>query len=109
MKKRLRKKLHKGEFKELGFNVEFHYNVADEQEAYELIDDFLAFTEENNLCIGGWYGREEGEASFFVVSFSRRSVTPEERVHVIEWLEKNPKIENVRAGELRDAWYGWND
>ena len=25
MKKRLRKKLHKGEFKELGFNLEFYY------------------------------------------------------------------------------------
>lgn len=107
MKKRLRKKLHKGEFQELGFNVDFHYNAADENEACELIDEFLAETEKICLCVGGWYGHDGNEASFFVVSYENRSVTPAERENLVKWLENNPKISNVVAGELRDAWYGW--
>lgn len=107
MKKRLRKKLHKGEFKELGFNVDFNYDAADEDAACVLMDEFLAETERNFLCVGGWYGQDGNKASFFVVSYENRSVTPEERERLKSWLENNPKINNVVVGELRDAWYGW--
>lgn len=107
MKKRLRKKLHKGEFKELGFNVDFHYKVSGEDEVDRLIDEFLAVAEGNRCCVGGWYAQEGNKASFFVVSLERRSVLPEERQAIVKWLEDNPEIDNITAGELRDAWYGW--
>lgn len=107
MKKRLRKKLHKGEFKELGFSVDFHYNVEKEDEAFDLLDEFLNMTEDANLCAGGLFGSEGDNASFFIVSYECRSVTQEERQKVIDWLASNAKVSDVKAGELRDAWYGW--
>ena len=100
MKKRLRKKLHKGEFQEMGFEVEFDYpeNFGQEQQLDLLCKFIEEAIEANGLEIGG----------SFVHRF-RGSVSENQRELVIKWLEANPDISNIKVGELRDAWYGWDD
>lgn len=107
MKKRLRKKLHKGEFQELGFSVTFNIRQSNVEEGMDFFDDFMAAVENMKMYVGGIYNGEEAKASLFVVSMERRSVTPEERMNVVKWLEDDSRFENVTAGELVDAWYGW--
>lgn len=55
MKKRLRKKLHKGEFQKMGFYIDFECNSKlseKELDAYweKFIEEAI---EGNNLCVGG--------------------------------------------------------
>ena len=107
MKKRLRKKLHVGEFREYGFPVEFRMLPAPSTTEYDaLIDEFIAMIEHNGLCFGGG-GRERWEG--FVALDSRGSATAEHRQAVEDWLNNHPQIENVAVGELVDAWYGWDE
>lgn len=101
MKKRLRKKLHKGEFQELGFDVSFDYVGPDDEESRSRFwDDFIGMIEALVLEVGGGGDRH---LSFFVVRY-RGSVTPEQRHAVIDWLEKYENIANPNAGPLKDAW-----
>ncbi|MCL1936955.1 MAG: YggL family protein [Candidatus Azobacteroides sp.] len=105
MKKRLRKKLHKAEFQELGFNLEFDLSEADNEGFYEkFLDSFITEAIEGNDLECGGGGRERQE--FFVVQY-RGSVSEEQRNAVKEWLEKQSHVSNIVLGELRDAWYGW--
>ena len=105
MKKRLRKKLHKGEFKELGFNLEFYYTgdyKANEEFFFQFFDRYDKFLSNLNIeCIGGIGDYFSG----FVTYIGRGTVTPEQRQNVIDWLEKQPEVTNITAGPLRDVWY----
>jgi len=56
MKRRLRKKLHKAEFQELGFNLEFDLSETDNKDFYEkFLDSFISEAIENSglECGGG--------------------------------------------------------
>ncbi len=108
MKKRLRKKLHKGEFQELGFSVSFNIKHDTVEEGMDTFDDFINAVEDMNMYVGGLYDTDKAKASMFVVSKECRSVTDEERLKVIEWLKADSRFEDVNAGELVDAWYGWD-
>lgn len=107
MKKRLRKKLHKGEFQELGFSVSFNIRQDSVEEGMDIFDSFINAVEDMNMYVGGLYDSEKAKASMFVVSKQCRSVTEDERCKVVEWLESDSRFENVNAGRLVDAWYGW--
>lgn len=101
MKKRLRKKLRKGEFKELGFELQFDYTG----ETFDtFLNDLIGAVESLEMYIGGG-GRPS--LSYFVYCF-RKSVSPEQRQALADWLMSRPDVANVVAGELRDAWYGWD-
>lgn len=108
MKKRLRKKLHKGEFQELGFSVCFNIKHDTVEEGMDTFDDFINAVEDMNMYVGGLYDTDKAKALMFVVSKECRSVTDEERLKVIEWLKADSRFEDVNAGELVDAWYGWD-
>jgi uncharacterized protein len=101
--RRLRKKLHVGEFAEWGFSIQIELDPAilpDDEE--RLLDAFLFdLIEKNGLGYGGgtFYG--------FVCSDSyRRPVTPADRTLVATWLSSRREIVSFRVGELEDAWYG---
>ncbi|MDD2526244.1 MAG: 50S ribosome-binding protein YggL [Bacteroidales bacterium] len=106
MKKRLRKKLHKAEFKELGFELQFDLpdSTLSQDDYLEFCLRFLkeAIEENGLLCVGGIGvgGR------LMIVKQSRGSVTEEQRAIVVNWLNNEPLVQNVRVGEFRDAWYG---
>lgn len=109
MKKRLRKKLFKGEFKELGFNVSFTYDAATTDDGYALLDEFIDYALSLGLCVGGYFGEDGCKASLFIVAAKRGSVTDEQRQAVAKWLGDSGKVSQLEVGELRDAWYGWGE
>jgi len=105
MKKRLRKKLHVGEFQEFGFNLTIKFT---EENTNEALDTFVeAFLDEvidpNGLDFGG--GGDCFDFAGFVVLATRGNVTEEHRALTSAWLEKNEAVTSFEVGELVDAWY----
>jgi uncharacterized protein YggL (DUF469 family) len=103
MKKRLRKKLHKGEFKELGFYIEFDFLEPDNDALFDKFwDNFIEEGIVGNglVCGGGGYKRHE-----YFVSSNKGSASEKQRNALKEWLEKQPDISNIMLGEFKDAWY----
>jgi uncharacterized protein len=109
MKKRLRKKKRLGEFREFGFEVRFELATGlDTDERDVLIDAFIfEAIEANGLQFGG--GGTDAWSGFVMLDRDRGSATEDHRQVVKAWLEQQSDITNVRVGELRDGWYGWDD
>lgn len=104
MKKRLRKKLHVREFKEIGFQVRFSLaQDLDEQGVYGLIDEFLNAIQTKGLSFGGG-GFHEWEG--FVMLQERGCATEEHRTLVQDWLNDQPRVLENHVGALEDAWHG---
>ena len=106
MKKRLRKKLHLGEFRELGFSVSFQTPATLSTDGRNcFLDTFIAMIEANGLQFGGG-GLDEWEG--FVAFDSRGTATEDHRQVVRRWLEDHPQTQIVAVGNLVDAWHGWD-
>jgi hypothetical protein len=104
MRKRLRKKLHKGEFQEMGFEIRFRMsNDLDEAAFDALIDAFIEQAIEANGLMFGGGGQREWKG--FVTLERRGSATEEHRQLVQRWLENQPQILEHQVGPLMDAWY----
>lgn len=105
MKKRLRKKLHIGEFQELGFSISFNFkDTATTEEAEAFIGEFLTeVVEHQDLCFAGSGNCTEWEGLIMLNAMG--SVTEEQRQTVTSWLEKADKVDNFEASELIDVWY----
>lgn len=100
--RRLRKKLHLGEFQELGFLYEATIKVGVNERAF--IDSLLSETiEPNGLAFGGWVG---GGA---VSKLRRGSVSEGERQAVLDWLARRPEVLSLSATGLVDMWHGMID
>lgn len=104
MRKRLRKKLRRDEFQELGLAIAFTLRAAAGSEAaLDIIDSLIAEAIDPQhlaLYAGGrevWTG--------FITLFGRGSVTEDHKRAVLDWLGAHPGITNVRSGPLVDAWY----
>jgi len=104
MNKRRRKKLHIGEFIQLGFEASFKCASGLAQpDREQLLCDFLEnAVEENDLLAGG--GGDENMSLFIVSARKYGSATDEERKRVREWLSKEKRIEAFEVSEPRDAW-----
>lgn len=97
--RRLRKKLHLGEFQELGFFYEAV--IKDGIDEHAFIDGLLAEAiEPNGLGFGGWAG---GGA---VSKLRRGSVSAVERQAVLDWLAGRPEVLSLSATGLVDMWHG---
>lgn len=99
--RRLRKKLHGGEFKEMGFEFETELtrplSPADED---DLLDCFLSeIVEPRSLALGGLI------TDGFIAYGGRGSVTEDDRESIRTWLSSRPEIGAVRVGKLIDAWH----
>lgn len=104
MKKRLRKKLRTGEFKEMGFYVRFRLpEDISEVELDTVLDHFIDDAIEVNGLEYGGGGDTEWEG--FVTLNRRGSVTEDQRGKVIAWLSGNPRIIEHEVSELMDAWH----
>ncbi|MDP3306981.1 YggL family protein [Methylotenera sp.] len=101
--KRLRKKLHIGEFQELGFHLSF--SLKDELDAESLeafIDEFILHAIENNgLVFGGGFNEE---LNGFVALEKKGSVTDFHLAKIKVWLDSQPSVINIKFGELVDSW-----
>jgi uncharacterized protein YggL (DUF469 family) len=106
MKKRIRKKLHVGEFCEYG--VEFDLKVTSsvsEDEFDTLIENFIEDLVEGNglYCGGGWHLKEK--TSGMVVETGRdRKVSREYAARIEDWF-KSKNLEYTLDCSLIDLWY----
>lgn len=102
--KRLRKKLHMGEFTEYGFNVNFELNKPlTDEEIEAFLDLFLDDAiEKNGLIYGGGFG-----VTFdgFVILEKNGSAKEEHRQLINSWLKSKKEIKKFQVGELVDAWH----
>jgi hypothetical protein len=103
LRKRLRKKLRRGEFQELGFAIAFAVRApVGSEAALDIIDVFIteAIDSQHLALYAG--GRDEWTG--FITAFDRGSVTEGQRRSVLDWLRAHPSISNVRSGPLIDVW-----
>ena len=102
MKKRLRKKLRVGEFREFYFSVSFTIAPAlPDDDRYAVLDELLEMIEGNGLQFGGG-GHEDWQG---VVTLDKRgSVTEQHRMEVRQWLDGHPQISDVVVNEITDNW-----
>ncbi len=112
MNKRLRKKKHRGEFKEMDFRVAVRMqpNLSVE-EWNHFMDRFIAEAIEANGLMFGGGGRESDNTWDGVVAlWDRGSVTLEHRSKIEQWLIGEPLVMSYYLGEFVDGWYGpWTE
>ncbi len=99
--RRLRKKLHLGEFQQLGFEVSITLQPNLEIDALDrFLDEFiLDAIEKNQLAFGG--GTDGG----FITTWKRGSASEAHRATVENWLGRRPEVVSVTLEPLVDAWY----
>lgn len=99
--RRLRKKLHLGEFKEWGFefSAKVKGGIAPETVAQVLDRFILEAIEARELELGGWLD------GGFIAHSGRGSASEADRQAISDWLEACGVLESIQIGELTDAWY----
>ena len=103
MKKRYRKKKHRGEFTEWGQQLVITRNRKDGLDAF--LDAFIEEAIEANGCYCGGGGKED--KLDVVVELGRRSDDPAARMKRIKaWLDARPDVQSWRTGEEFDIWHG---
>ena len=103
MKKRHRKKKHRGEFTEWGQQLVITRNRKDGFD--EFLDAFIAEAIEANGCYCGGGGNEY--KLDVVVELGRRLDDPAARLKKIaSWLDARPDVQSWRTGEEFSLWHG---
>lgn len=103
MKKRLRKKKHRGEFTEWGCQLIIRRNRTDGFD--EFLDAFIEEAIEGNGCYCGGGGSED--KLNFIVVLGRAGDDPETRLcKVTAWVQSRPDVHEYRTGQIVDLWYG---
>jgi len=102
MKKRLRKKKHRGEFTEWGRRLVIRRNQKDEFD--EFLDDFISMMEANDCLCGG--GGDEDSLEV-IIELGRSADDRDAKVKSITaWLEARPDVQSWKVGEEFDLWHG---
>ncbi len=108
LKRRLRKKYHLGEFKELGFDIFTALKLdLSEKEFDKFLGNFIDEIESNKLLFGG--GGKENWEGFVTSAKKYTSPTEKQRDKIKKWLENRLEIDSVKIGEFRDAWRDWDN
>lgn len=106
MKKRLRKKLHLGEFKELGFELSGRFvESVTHDDVMSFFDNLASFCEDHKVIIGGAFSKETFNC--FLSPAKGRTITLDVKEKIVEFLNLNGLIDSFETGDLRDSWYGW--
>jgi uncharacterized protein len=104
MKKRLRKKLHKGEFQEFGFDIDIQFQQSFTKEEFNnLLDNFIEMIENQGLMFGGSFGKLTVEG---FISAEKGSVTEIHKEEIENWIKSKGDIILSFRIEKKDAWYG---
>ena len=109
MKKRLRKKLHLKEFREIGFDFKICFTpISDSEEYIEMIDNIYWIIEQHGFSAGG--GCEENCYEGYMAVSSWRINADEMKNKLQTALLNFPGVTSVDFGENSDSWYGpFND
>jgi len=105
--RRLRKKLHIGEFQEFGFNVEVRLAPGTDPTFDQALNAWIAFVESHAWAFGGGGSVDGRTISGFVARFHRGTLTGDDRLIVGAWIRETSWVEGGEIGLLRDAWYDW--
>ena len=104
MKKRLRKKLHRGEFQEFGFAVAWHFTPALDDPALNLFfEALIGMAENRGLTFGG--GGDAKQGSGFFCKKERGSTSEEDRSVVAAWFQESKPAVSATVGPFEDAWH----
>lgn len=100
--RRLRKKLHVGEFKELGFGFYTFGPIEDAtvEEDNALCDRFI-----QQLIVPRGLSLSGSVDSGYVTTAKAGSATNEDRTALRNWLLMQPEIDSVCITKLQDVWY----
>lgn len=103
MNKRLRKKRRRGEFAEWGRRLMITRNRKDGFD--EFLDAFIEQAVEANDCYCGGGGVDD--RLDVVLELGRRADEPDARFRkIVAWLDARPDVQQWKASELFDLWYG---
>ncbi len=103
MRKRLRKKLRRGEYREFGFDLDWKFSsgvtvaVAD-----DFWNDLIDLVEARALILGGG-GDQAGGTAFITRDWAPGAVAGD-REAVLSWARQQSIVTKVTAGPLVDAW-----
>jgi uncharacterized protein YggL (DUF469 family) len=103
--RRLRKKLYLDEFAVMGVELDCNLICKEESDLAIIMDDFFAYIDSLNLCIGG--GGDLTSFAGFISSYERYgSVTESDISSISNWLKGQNIVSEVNIGELVDVNYG---
>ena len=106
MNKRLRKKKHKGEFKEIGFDFKICFKPIEitSEEYCNLLDEIFETIEKYKFIDGGRCDNQSYNGYMTVLNYKIDAETMKEKL--LNALKELPSITDVTFGENTDAWYG---
>ncbi|MDA1274802.1 MAG: 50S ribosome-binding protein YggL [Verrucomicrobia bacterium] len=108
MRKRLRKKKHLGEFRQMGFTADCQMRPGlSGAEFDQFTDEFIVQAiEAHGLVFGGGGSPERGWSGVVCRDDRYDSTTDVEKAAVQHWLEQRSEIESFRLSEFWDVWHG---
>ncbi len=108
MNSRQRKKLHVGEFKQIGFSLKASFKP--QSGTYDdFLDEFLTLAEQRGLEVSGSFSylpADDAGLELLVRRHGVASCTEADRSALLDWLVARAEVANASAGDLADAWYG---
>ncbi|MDO8550857.1 MAG: 50S ribosome-binding protein YggL [Ignavibacteria bacterium] len=106
MKKRIRKKLHKGEFKETGFNLKCIFNDKVQESGFDqFIDNFITAIEVKGLTFGGSGSLKSSWEGIIAKEKSYTCTEQSDKEYISNWLKHKNELKDFFIGEDTDLWY----
>lgn len=112
-KRRLRKKLHLGEFQVLGCKIKAKFKCDQPIECYDdfdkpyfqVCDAVYDFCEDNDLELGMFGGCFKDGLVYTTIYICNIQMRESEVEMAIDFLKTLPKIVSISRNEMEDAWY----
>ncbi len=102
--RRLRKKLRIGEFQELCFEVELHFDVQ-KLDVDAVLDRWIEFVEDQGWAYGGGASRSDARLSGVVCHPANGSLSEADRTRADAWLKAQDWVRDHKLSALKDAWH----
>ncbi|ALP40167.1 50S ribosome-binding protein YggL [Aeromonas schubertii] len=103
--RRLRKKLHLGEFQKFGFPLTFTFDPQ-QTDFDEALDNWLAFAESQAWGFYGGGAIADHIINGYLCQFDGGTLTEQDRAASEKWLAAQPWVTSHQVAPLTDAWYG---
>ncbi len=102
MKKRLRKKKHKGEFAVLGRQIVVRRSSSNDPQAF--LDRFIEIVEANGCVCGG---SSSPEVLDVVIELGQRNQNLDQRMNeIVNAIRSDTTVSSIAVGDEFDVWYG---
>ena len=105
MRKRVRKKLNLGEFKETGFEISWKPQEVSEADFDKFISEFLDAIEARGLVFGGGCSNEDTWEGIIARNKHYASPDAADMEFVSDWFKSRTDIREFTLGHEIDLWY----